>query len=80
MFTGSGDVVVPGSHFANHWAGAWEAREKEGVGSESRDHIMEDLITNIRNLNLSSGILLKSAKQKGELMRFFIFLGAVVVE
>ena len=45
MFTGSGDVVVPGSHFANHWARAWEAREKERVGSESRDHIMEDLIT-----------------------------------
>ena len=52
MFIGSGDVVVPGSHFANHWAGAWEAREKEGVGSERRDHIMEDIITNIRNLNL----------------------------
>ena len=45
MFTGSGDVVVPGSHLAKHWASAWEAREKEGVGSESRDRIMEDLIT-----------------------------------
>lgn len=44
--------LVQGSHFANHWARAQEASEKEGVGSESKDHIMEDLTTNVKNLDL----------------------------